>query len=168
VAVVGTGGSRGRAGWLAERRPSCLLLDLVRSYPSCRRLHLCRPRAAAAFFSDAAEMKATAATTTFSQSASSVPVSRADHMETSDAAVRDVATLLTTLARRCMGKGQDTAGLRLWDPYFCQGSVKKLYARYGFPRCHNEPEDFYELIRPGSGVDLPPHDVLVTNPPCES
>lgn len=106
---------------------------------------------------------------TFSASSSSVGVSRADHMETSEPAIGDLASvLLRPLARSCLAPGVPAAELRLWDPYYCQGSVKSLYARHGFPLCHNEREDFYEVIkRKGGGVasSLPPHDVLVTNPP---
>ena len=88
------------------------------------------------------------------------PVSRADHMESGDAAVRDICTVLRPLATT-LGKSRP-AQLRLWDPYYCQGSVKDTYARNGFPLCHNEPEDFYAVIK---GDELPAHDVLVSNPP---
>jgi hypothetical protein len=88
--------------------------------------------------------------------------SRADHMETSDSAIRDVAHVLRTLASCRLPAGSPPDELRLWDPYYCQGTVKVHYAKHGFPICHNKREDFYAVIR--SGV-LPPHDALVTNPP---
>ena len=89
-------------------------------------------------------------------------VSRADHRETSDAAIRDIAHVLRALAPCCLPPGAPPSQLRLWDPYYCQGTVKVHYARHGFPLCHNKREDFYAVARRGS---LPPHDVLATNPP---
>ena len=89
-------------------------------------------------------------------------VSRADHRETSDAAIRDIAHVLRALAPCCLPPGAPPSELRLWDPYYCQGTVKVHYARHGFPLCHNRREDFYAVARRGS---LPPHDVLATNPP---
>ena len=91
-------------------------------------------------------------------------VSRADHCETCDTAVRDIAHVLRTLASTTLGAAVDSATLRLWDPYYCQGTVKVHYAKHGFPLCHNRREDFYAVMqRPRA--DLPKHDVVVTNPP---
>ena len=92
--------------------------------------------------------KRSASLPTFSSSASSVAVSCADHMETSDTAVRDISCVLAALSP-CLRKAQPSQ-LRLWDPYYCMGSVKALYARHGFPNCHNEHEDFYAVIKSGT------------------
>lgn len=88
--------------------------------------------------------------------------SRADHCETTDNAIRDIARILRLLARFLLGTGADPSALRLWDRYYCQGTVKVHYRRHGFPLCHNRREDFYKLANSGR---LPPHDMLVTNPP---
>ena len=50
--------------------------------------------------------------------------SRADHMETSDQAIRDVAHVLRVVASCCLPSGSPQSSLRLWDPYYCQGTVK--------------------------------------------
>merc|ERR1711959_606177 len=42
------------------------------------------------------------------------------------------------------------------------GTMKKHLKSLGFHTVYNECEDFYALIREGR---VPPHDVLVTNPP---
>lgn len=88
--------------------------------------------------------------------------SRADHMETSERAIRDVANVLHVVASCCLPSGTPHARLRLWDPYYCQGTVKVHYRQHGFPICHNRREDFYAVWKSGA---LPQHDVLVTNPP---
>ena len=54
------------------------------------------------------------------------------------------------------------AALRIYDPFYCEGSVKHHLAALGFPTVHNELEDFYARL---SADTLPPHDVLLTNPP---
>lgn len=88
--------------------------------------------------------------------------SRADHMETSDQAIRDVAHVLRVVASCCLPSGSPQSSLRLWDPYYCQGTVKVHFKKQGFPHCHNRREDFYAVWKTGA---LPAHDVLVTNPP---
>jgi hypothetical protein len=54
------------------------------------------------------------------------------------------------------------ARLRIWDPYYCEGSVVRHLGRLGFSSVRNENSDFYATIAEGS---VPPFDVLVTNPP---
>ena len=56
--------------------------------------------------------------------------------------------------------GKAPSELRVWDPYYCQGRVKRQLAALGFPNVHNECEDFYARLR---ASDLPEHDVLVTS-----
>jgi hypothetical protein len=88
--------------------------------------------------------------------------SRADHMETSERAIRDVAHVLHIVASCCLPGGSPHSALRLWDPFYCQGTVKVHYRQHGFPLCHNRREDFYAVWKAGA---QPPHDMLVTNPP---
>ena len=59
-----------------------------------------------------------------------------------------------------LGKNRRT--LSIFDPYFCVGTVKEHFKSLGFPTVYNECTDFYGLIRDSR---IPPHDVLVTNPP---
>jgi hypothetical protein len=84
-----------------------------------------------------------------------------DHCETDVRAHRDIVTALTILAKRVFGY-QNARDLKIWDPYFCDGKVKKNFARLGFPNCYNECEDFYKRIEKSL---FPDHDVIVTNPP---
>jgi hypothetical protein len=83
-------------------------------------------------------------------------------METSERAIRDVVNVLHVVASCCLPSGTPHAALRLWDPYYCQGTVKVHYRQHGFPICHNRREDFYAVWKSGA---LPQHDILVTNPP---
>ena len=106
----------------------------------------------------------------------------ADDCETPLEAYRHVAPLLAKLAQRLkIPKHQ----LRIWDPYYCDGAVRTHLASLGFPNVHNASgEDFYALMASSGdgeghveggeeeeGDDekiakkIPPHDVLVTNPP---
>lgn len=80
-----------------------------------------------------------------------------DHCETGVDAYRDVAPLLSALARALGKKDKDLA---IYDPYYCDGAVVRNLATLGFTNVYNRCEDFYK--RMGSP---PPHDVLLTNPP---
>ena len=50
--------------------------------------------------------------------------------------------------------GRTRASLRIYDPYYCAGAVKKHLGALGFGHVHNEPVDFY-------ASPVPPHDVVV-------
>lgn len=52
--------------------------------------------------------------------------------------------------------------LKIYDPYFCEGSVVKHLNRLGFTDVYNKNEDFYKVVEIGTAPDF---DVLVTNPP---
>jgi len=82
-----------------------------------------------------------------------------DHCETPDQAYKDIAPILEQLAIS-MGKTKET--IKIYDPYFCAGSVKKRLGDEGFPNVYNECEDFYKCIKDGT---TPEFDVLLTNPP---
>ncbi|WZN59594.1 hypothetical protein HKI87_02g11200 [Chloropicon roscoffensis] len=82
-----------------------------------------------------------------------------DHCETPKVAYEHIAPILDCLGRRLGKKRHD---LKLYDPFFCEGTAKKHLESLGFAKVHNEKEDFYEKLRLG---EIPEHDVLVTNPP---
>ena len=82
-----------------------------------------------------------------------------DHCETSPLAYRHIAPILQLVAAAL---NKPPASLRIWDPYFCAGSVQRHLKAVGFPLVHNVNEDFYRVVASGA---LPEHDVLVTNPP---
>eukprot|EP00614_Pseudopedinella_elastica_P017942 CAMPEP_0172650924 /NCGR_PEP_ID=MMETSP1068-20121228/242542_1 /TAXON_ID=35684 /ORGANISM="Pseudopedinella elastica, Strain CCMP716" /LENGTH=375 /DNA_ID=CAMNT_0013465301 /DNA_START=319 /DNA_END=1446 /DNA_ORIENTATION=- len=84
-----------------------------------------------------------------------------DHCETPPQAYKDIKPLLEEIAARL---GKEPAQLDIWDPYFCAGAVARHLGKLGFERVRNENADCYELLE-GPPGDLPPFDVLVTNPP---
>lgn len=86
-------------------------------------------------------------------------VEAADHCETPFQAYQDIEPFLFRVAL-ALKKPKDK--LRIYDPYFCEGSVTKHLARLGFTNVHNANEDFYKCIDDGT---IPEHDVLLTNPP---
>ena len=83
-----------------------------------------------------------------------------DHCETSDAAYADIAPLLDYIGSRYLSKDRET--LRLYDPYYCQGSAVARLNSLGFPQVYNRNEDFYKVLK---AKKVPDHDVLLTNPP---
>jgi hypothetical protein len=91
-----------------------------------------------------------------------------DHAETPFEAYRDIEPLLFRLALELR---KDKAKLRIYDPFFCEGSVKTHLARLGFTTVINENRDFYADAAAGprkAGLDgpgTPEFDVIVTNPP---
>jgi hypothetical protein len=82
-----------------------------------------------------------------------------DHCETPFIAYRDIEPFLFRIA---LSLKRSKAALRIYDPYFCEGSVVKHLNTLGFESVYNQNEDFYEQIAQGT---VPEHDVVVTNPP---
>lgn len=82
-----------------------------------------------------------------------------DHCETPFEAYRDIEPFLFRLS---VHLGKPKAKLRIYDPFFCEGSVKTHLKRLGFDSVYNENEDFYKVI---DEKRVPEFDILVTNPP---
>jgi hypothetical protein len=82
-----------------------------------------------------------------------------DHAETPFEAYRDIEPLLFRLAAAA---GKTKATVRIYDPFFCAGSVVAHLGRLGFASVVNENRDFYEAL---SSRSVPDFDILVTNPP---
>eukprot|EP00965_Chrysotila_dentata_P209544 6185353-Pleurochrysis_carterae.AAC.2 len=82
-----------------------------------------------------------------------------DHCETAPEAYAHIAGLLHQLSRHL---AVDAASLSVYDPYFCNGAVKRHLAALGFPRVYNENEDFYSVQ---ASKAVPLYDILLTNPP---
>lgn len=82
-----------------------------------------------------------------------------DHCETSPIAYRHIAPILQLVAAVL---NKSPKSLRIWDPYYCAGSVQRHLRAVGFPLVYNVNEDFYKVVASGQ---LPEHDVLLTNPP---
>jgi hypothetical protein len=101
-----------------------------------------------------------------------------DHFETPQQAYADIMPILECRSLEALGTAPGTVStrcgttsgsdalrsLRIWDPYYCQGAVRKALVALGCAPEHviNENRDFYADVEAGA---LPAHDVLVTNPP---
>jgi hypothetical protein len=83
-----------------------------------------------------------------------------DHCETPALAYAHIAPILALISAS-LGIN---ANVKLYDPYYCAGSVTGHLCALGYPDVYNRPVDFYvaqSSIPPG----IPPFDVLVSNPP---
>jgi len=80
-----------------------------------------------------------------------------DHCETPLEAYEDISLLLALVAKS-LGKSRRT--LSIYDPYYCNGAVKKRLGSFGFENIYNKCEDFYN-----STAGPKDFDVLLTNPP---
>jgi hypothetical protein len=95
-------------------------------------------------------------------------VDTADHCETPTDAYADIRPMLDAVATKY---NKTRATLRIYDPYFCEGSMRARMASLGFTNVINEKRDFYADVEgtgAGEGVgcpQVPDFDVLVTNPP---
>lgn len=87
------------------------------------------------------------------------PTDPLDHAETPLRAYADVAPLLHLVAGKL---GKSASALRIYDPYYCAGSMRAHLASLGFTSVYNACEDFYARLASGT---VPEFDVLVTNPP---
>jgi hypothetical protein len=90
------------------------------------------------------------------------PTEYGDHFSTTSEALVDLATGLDILASRL---NKTRATLRLYDPFYCDGSVKDRWGTLGFTSVLHDKRDFYADVTAGC---VPDYDVLVTNPPYSS
>ncbi|CAH0373359.1 unnamed protein product [Pelagomonas calceolata] len=81
-----------------------------------------------------------------------------DHFETPRQAYADVAPALDALVAK------SRAETRIYDPYYCDGAVKRHLRELGFTNAKNDNLDFYasKAYRDPANTT---HDVVVTNPP---
>jgi hypothetical protein len=91
-----------------------------------------------------------------------------DHCESPLEAYQDIVPLLNAVACRRGGVGKPTSrrDLKIYDPYYCNGSVVRHLNHLGFPDVYNEMEDCYEVWKTPSRY--PDFDVFLTNPPYSS
>lgn len=82
-----------------------------------------------------------------------------DHAETPHAAYDDISEILEWYASKL---SKPKGRLRIYDPYFCRGSVVSHLQNLGFRDVYNKNECFYRTIENNK---VPNYDVLVTNPP---
>jgi hypothetical protein len=100
------------------------------------------------------------------------PTDADDHCETPQEAYEHIVFFLQAMARSCgySSSSSSSSGLKIYDPYYCDGAVKRNFATLGFPNVYNEKQDCYAVwkeasLSASSAVGLPDFDVLVTNPP---
>jgi len=82
-----------------------------------------------------------------------------DHCETAFEAYQHIESFLAGLANKL---GKSRAELKIYDPYFCEGTMKRHLAKLGFTNVHNKNHDFYDVVK---NKKVPTHDVLITSPP---
>lgn len=82
-----------------------------------------------------------------------------DHFETSDKAIQDIEPLLQELAIR---SNKLKENLLVYDPFYCDGTVKTHFINCGFDSVIHENRDFYADVLHRT---IPKYDVIVTNPP---
>jgi len=89
----------------------------------------------------------------------SFQVDDTDHCETPIQAYKDLLPVLDRIAKSLNKK---RSNLVIYDPYYCDGGVKKKLISYGFNSVINLNRDFYDDIQKNT---TPEYDVLITNPP---
>jgi hypothetical protein len=102
------------------------------------------------------------------------PVEADDHCESPATAYQDIMPLLEKFECIHYSQNKKISGdknhrndqsfqLRIYDPYYCDGAVKRNLAEIGFVNVHHEKEDCYQVWE--DSVRYPRFDVLITNPP---
>ena len=87
------------------------------------------------------------------------PINPDDHCETPLQSYKDILPILNEL---CKSDGGSTGSVKIYDPYYCDGSVVKHLSSLGFGSVYNKKEDCYAIWKSKSE---PRYDVLLTNPP---
>ena len=87
------------------------------------------------------------------------PVDDDDHCESPMEAYRHIEPFLRRIANKL---GKEPCDLEIYDPYYCDGSVKTKLSELGFLNTRNEKTDCYKCWECN---DVPTFDVVVTNPP---
>mmetsp|Transcript_3700 Transcript_3700/g.7764 ORF Transcript_3700/g.7764 Transcript_3700/m.7764 type:complete len:493 (+) Transcript_3700:107-1585(+) len=82
-----------------------------------------------------------------------------DHCETPLQSYKDILSILNGL---CKILGRDTQSMKIYDPYFCDGSVVTHLSSLGFSSVYNKKVDCYAVWESKSE---PEFDVFLTNPP---
>jgi len=82
------------------------------------------------------------------------PTDPDDHCESPLQAYKDIVPLLEKVVVN--------DELRIYDPYYCDGSVKRNLQTLGFTNVHNVKKDCYQVWSKEGA--MPSFDVLLTNP----
>ena len=98
-------------------------------------------------------------TPSISRPAFPYPTNPDDHCETPLQSYKDILPILNEL---CKSDGGRTDSMKIYDPYYCDGSVVKHLSSLGFDSVYNKKEDCYAIWISNSE---PRYNVLLTNPP---
>lgn len=109
--------------------------------------------------SDTALPQTEAATTSCPRRRHAFETNPLDHCETPLCAYQHIQPVLQHISKQI---NVPPCQLRIWDPYYCDGTVKRHLSFLGFDNVINQNSDFYQRIQDN---DIPPHDIIVTNPP---
>ena len=84
-----------------------------------------------------------------------------DHCESPSNSYEDILPILNHLA------AGDKANFKIYDPYYCNGLVKKNLEQLGFTNVYNKKEDAYKTWNEhdNSSQPYPSYDLFITNPP---
>lgn len=86
-----------------------------------------------------------------------------DHCESPLVAYSDILPILEEIAKL---KNKKKKKLKIYDPYYCNGTVAQHLQSLGFPKVQNKKEDAYKTWDPNDlSQPYPNFDVLITNPP---
>ncbi len=88
------------------------------------------------------------------------PTNPDDHCETPRQSYLDILPILNKLSTSF---GGEKYSMRIYDPYYCDGSVVQHLSSLGFTEVYNKKEDCYEVWENSNSP--PQYDVLITNPP---
>jgi hypothetical protein len=88
------------------------------------------------------------------------PTNPDDHCETPLKSYEDILPLLHAAARSF---SSSSSTLKIYDPYYCDGSVIKHLSTLGYSNVYNKKEDCYKVWQMKSSE--PKYDILITNPP---
>mmetsp|Transcript_35504 Transcript_35504/g.39272 ORF Transcript_35504/g.39272 Transcript_35504/m.39272 type:complete len:386 (+) Transcript_35504:21-1178(+) len=83
------------------------------------------------------------------------PTDPDDHCESPIESYKDIVSLLEQISPKDQ--------CQIYDPYYCDGAVKRNLQTLGFPRVHNVKEDCYQVWSNSDAI--PNFHVLVSNPP---
>jgi hypothetical protein len=81
-----------------------------------------------------------------------------DHCETPRIAYEHIQPVILELS-----KYNSDDELKIWDPYYCDGSAKRHLELLGFTNVIHKNDDFYATI--AAANKIPSHNLFLTNPP---
>ena len=94
------------------------------------------------------------------------PVDPDDHCESPFNAYQDIQPILDKLVQILGKKSKEK--LKIYDPYYCNGSVIDHLSSLGYTNVYNKKKDCYKVWSGEDSSKYPKYDVFITNPPYSS